>query len=124
MPVDPARLGRLARAGLRSVQLSIQDVKPEESDRIAGTASFDRKIAIARATRELGLPLVLNVVLHRHNLGRVREIIALARDLDAERLELANTQYHGWALERSRRGTGRAGPSSGSRDTRPFRCGR
>ena len=99
MPVDPARLGRLARAGLRSVQLSIQDVKPEESDRIAGTASFDRKIAIARATRELGLPLVLNVVLHRHNLGRVREIIALARDLDAERLELANTQYHGWALE-------------------------
>ncbi len=98
MPVDPARLARLARAGLRSVQLSIQDVQPEESDRIAGTASFGRKIAIARATRELGLPLVLNVVLHRHNLGRVREIIALARDLDAERLELANTQYHGWAL--------------------------
>ena len=43
--------------------------------------------------------MTLNVVLHRHNLGRVREIIALARELDAERLELANTQYHGWALE-------------------------
>ncbi len=99
MPVDEERLSRLARAGLRSVQLSIQDALPSESDRIAGTASFERKIAIARATRALALPLVLNVVLHRHNLGRVREIIALARDLDAERLELANTQYHGWALE-------------------------
>ncbi|MFP6628771.1 MAG: pyrroloquinoline quinone biosynthesis protein PqqE [Myxococcota bacterium] len=99
MPVDPERLRGLVAAGLRSVQLSIQDALPAESDRVAGTASFDRKIAIARATRELGLPLILNVVLHRHNLGRVREIIALSRDLDAERLELANTQYHGWALE-------------------------
>lgn len=98
MPVDPERLAKLARAGLRSVQLSLQDALPEESDRIAGTPSFDRKLAIARATRELGLPLVLNVVLHRHNLARVREIVALARALDAERLELANTQYHGWAL--------------------------
>jgi pyrroloquinoline quinone biosynthesis protein E len=98
-PLDPDRLAGLARLGLRSVQLSIQDALPEESDRIAGTPSFERKLAIARATRELGLPLVLNVVLHRHNLARVREIIALARELDAERLELANTQYHGWALE-------------------------
>ncbi len=98
MPVDPERLAKLAQAGLRSVQVSLQDSLPEESDRIAGTRSFDRKLAIARATRELGLPLVLNVVLHRHNLARVREIVALARALDAERLELANTQYHGWAL--------------------------
>jgi pyrroloquinoline quinone biosynthesis protein E len=98
MPVDPERLGELAGAGLRSVQLSFQDALAEESDRIAGTRSFDRKLAIARATRELGLPLVLNVVLHRHNLVRVREIIALARELGAARLELANTQYHGWAL--------------------------
>ena len=99
VPLQPEGLGRLAEAGLRSVQLSLQDALPAESDRIAGTACFEQKLAIARATRELGLPLVLNVVLHRHNLGRVREIIALAREFDAERLELANTQYHGWALE-------------------------
>jgi pyrroloquinoline quinone biosynthesis protein E len=98
IPLDPERLAGLARCGLRSVQLSIQDALPAESDRLAGTASFERKLEIARATRALGLPLTLNVVLHRHNLGRVREIIALARALDAERLELANTQYHGWAL--------------------------
>ena len=99
MPLSPERLAGLARAGLRSVQLSIQDAQPEASDRIAGTPSFERKLAIARAARALGLPLVLNVVLHRHNLDRVREIIELARREGAERLELANTQYHGWALE-------------------------
>lgn len=98
VPLDADRLADLQRAGLRSVQLSIQDADPAESDRIAGTAAFQRKLEIARATRALGLPLVLNVVLHRHNLGRVREIVGLARELDAERLELANTQYHGWAL--------------------------
>jgi pyrroloquinoline quinone biosynthesis protein E len=41
----------------------------------------------------------LNVVLHRRNLARVSEIVALARELDAEKLELANVQLHGWALE-------------------------
>ncbi len=97
-PLDAKRLAKLVDCGLRSVQLSIQDSRPEASDRIAGTPCFSRKIALARAVRELGLPLTLNVVLHRHNLSRVREIIELARELDAERLELANTQYHGWAL--------------------------
>ena len=97
-PLDAPRLAKLVDCGLRSVQLSIQDSRPEASDRIAGTPCFSRKLELARAVRELGLPLTLNVVLHRHNLSRVREIIALARELDAERLELANTQYHGWAL--------------------------
>jgi pyrroloquinoline quinone biosynthesis protein E len=55
------------------------------------------KIDFAQAVRRRGLPLILNVVLHRENLDRVGEIIALARELDAERLELANAQYHGVA---------------------------
>jgi pyrroloquinoline quinone biosynthesis protein E len=97
LPLDAARLGELQRCGLRSVQLSVQDALAAESDRVAGTTSFERKLEIARATRALGLPLVLNVVLHRHNLARVGELIDLARELDAERLELANTQFHGWA---------------------------
>jgi pyrroloquinoline quinone biosynthesis protein E len=98
MPIDAARLSLLQQAGLRSVQLSIQDATGAESDEIAGVRAFERKLEFARAVRSLELPLVLNVVLHRRNLMRVPEIIALARDLDAERLELAHTQYHGWAL--------------------------
>ena len=98
MPIDEAGLKTLRDRGLRSVQLSIQDANEADSDRIAGTASFSRKLAFARSVRELDLPLVLNVVLHRHNIDRVSEIIALARDLDVMRLELAHTQYHGWGL--------------------------
>ena len=37
-------------------------------------------------------------MLHRDNLDRVDEMIALAERLGADRLELANTQYLGWAL--------------------------
>jgi pyrroloquinoline quinone biosynthesis protein E len=91
-------LAALARAGLRSVQLSIQDADPAASDEIAGTPCFDAKLAFAAAARELALPLTLNVVLHRRNLGRVAEIAALARGIGAHRLELANAQYQGWAL--------------------------
>jgi pyrroloquinoline quinone biosynthesis protein E len=91
-------LAALARAGLRSVQLSIQDADGAASDEIAGAACFATKLAFADSVRELGIPLTMNVVLHRHNLARVAQIVALAQRLGATRLELANTQYQGWAL--------------------------
>ncbi len=96
--LERSRLEALHDAGLKSVQLSLQDDTAEGSDRIAGKAFFERKLACARDLRALGLHLTLNVVLHRHNLAHVPALVALARALDAERLELANTQYHGWAL--------------------------
>jgi len=98
VPLDADGLAELARAGLGSVQLSVQDAEAAASDRIAGAPVFARKLAFARAARALGLPLTLNVVLHRHNLARIGALVALARELDARRLELANAQYHGWAL--------------------------
>jgi pyrroloquinoline quinone biosynthesis protein E len=91
-------LAELMRLGLRSVQLSIQDARAEASDWIAGAESFQRKLAFAGFVKGLGLHLSLNVVLHRHNLARVGELIELARKLSADRLELANAQYYGWAL--------------------------
>jgi pyrroloquinoline quinone biosynthesis protein E len=98
LPLDPNRLSDLAALGLRSVQVSIQDATEKGSDRIAGTASYRQKLAICERTRELGLALTLNCVLHRNNLASVSDLIALSRRLGADRLELANTQYHGWAL--------------------------
>src|SRR5919205_1240386 len=91
------RAARLKDAGLDHVQVSIQSPDPVENDRIAGTRSFEKKLAAARAARELGFPLTINCVLHRHNLDRIEDILALAEELDAQRLELANTQYYGWA---------------------------
>jgi pyrroloquinoline quinone biosynthesis protein E len=96
--LDRGGLAALARAGLRSVQLSIQDAEAAASDEIAGAACFETKLAFAESVRALGLPLTINVVLHRHNLARVAEIVALAARLGAARLELANAQYQGWAL--------------------------
>lgn len=98
LPLEPSGLARLQQAGLRSVQLSLQDSRRESSDFLAGAASFERKLAFAREVRALRLPLTLNVVLHRHNLERVDELIELARDLDCDRLELANVQLHGFAF--------------------------
>jgi pyrroloquinoline quinone biosynthesis protein E len=92
-----ADLARLRVQGLRSVQLSFQDATAEAGDRIAGTRAHAKKLAFAEAVRAEELPLTLNVVLHRHNLARVRELIDLARHLGALRLELANAQYDGMA---------------------------
>lgn len=97
-----ARLEALRAAGLRSVQLSLQDARAPEADAIAGAQAHARKLAFARQVRALGLPLHLNVVLHRRNLERVSELIALARELGARRLELANAQYYGWAWRNRR----------------------
>ena len=99
LPLTRERLVGLKEAGLSSVQVSLQDSDAGESERIAGRSSFEQKLSVARWVKELGLPLTLNVVLHRQNLSRVAEIVALAEELEADRLELANTQYLAWALE-------------------------
>ena len=98
IPADRARLAELAAAGLDSIQLSVQDVDAHGAAWIAGRDDLDAKLEVAAAARALGLPLTLNVVIHRGNIARVAEFVALAERIGAERLELANTQYLGWAL--------------------------
>ncbi len=98
IPLARARLQALRAAGLDNVQVSVQDVRAKESDRVAGTTSFNKKLQVARWVKDLGMPLTLNIVLHRGNLERVAEMVALAEELHADRLELANAQYLGWAL--------------------------
>jgi len=91
------RAEELRAAGLDHVQISIQADEAVLSDLIAGTSSFERKLTAARMVKKLDWPLTLNVVLHRHNLGRIAGILALAEELGADRIELAHTQYYGWA---------------------------
>ena len=98
VPLTHERLARLAKAGVDHVQLSFQDAEPRGSDRMAGAGVFEDKLAVAAWVQELRLPLTINVVLHADNIDHVDDIIALAERLGADRLELANTQYLGWAL--------------------------
>jgi PqqA peptide cyclase len=93
------RATQLRQAGLDSVQISFQSDQDLLADRIAGTSAHGMKIQAAKMAREIGFPLTVNVVLHRANIGRLEQIISLAEDLEAERLELANAQYYGWAFQ-------------------------
>ena len=93
-----ARAERLKETGLEHIQISIQDSDPVVAEQIAGTRSVKHKQVAAALVRELGFAFTVNVVLHRSNLDRVGEIIDLAAELGADRIELANTQYYGWGL--------------------------
>jgi pyrroloquinoline quinone biosynthesis protein E len=93
------RAARLREAGLEHIQISFQDSDRDVADRVAGMSAVPQKLAAAAIVRSLGFAFSVNVVLHRANIERVGEIIEMAASLGADRVELANTQYYGWALE-------------------------
>ena len=92
------RLGDLVARGLDHVQLSVQDSDRLNANLIAGVKGYDRKLAAAALIKDAELPLTVNAVLHKANLDHIGGIIELAEQMGADRLELANTQYYGWAL--------------------------
>jgi pyrroloquinoline quinone biosynthesis protein E len=93
------KLLALAQAGLAHVQISFQGAKAETADRIGNyQGGHDQKLAVAKLVTKLGMSLTINAVVHRQNLDELPAIIDLAVALDADRLEVAHVQYHGWAL--------------------------
>ncbi|OUL98573.1 pyrroloquinoline quinone biosynthesis protein PqqE [Variovorax sp. JS1663] len=91
------RARELKAAGLDHIQLSFQDSTRELNDFISSTKTFELKSRVARIIKEEGYPMVLNCVMHRFNLQHVDRIIDMAERMGADYLELANTQYYGWA---------------------------
>jgi pyrroloquinoline quinone biosynthesis protein E len=102
LPLDRTRLAELRARGLDAVQISLQGARESDALRVAGRACLDPKLRAARCAVDLGIPLTVNVVLHRDNIGQVPALVALAHSLGAFRIELANAQYLGWALENRR----------------------
>ncbi len=96
--LDDDRLGALRDAGLDSIQLSFQSDESNLADEIAGARAHERKLGVAEKIRAAGIPLSLNFVIHRRNIDRLPQMIALAEALGAERMELANVQFYGWAF--------------------------
>ncbi len=92
-----ARARALRDAGLDHVQLSFQDSTRELNDFISSTRTFDMKSRVAAIIKDAGYPMVLNCVMHRFNLPHVGRIVDMAERMGADFLELANTQYYGWA---------------------------
>jgi pyrroloquinoline quinone biosynthesis protein E len=94
-----AAMAALAEAGADHIQLSFQDADAPGADDIGGyRGGHARKIAAAGRVVAAGLPLTANFVIHRLNIGRVAEMIALGEALGARRLEIAHAQYYGWGL--------------------------
>jgi PqqA peptide cyclase len=92
-----ARIVELKEAGLDHIQVSIQASTQELNDHIAGTKSYSHKQDVARLVKKHGYPMVLCVVIHRKNIHQMADILKMASELGADYLELANTQYYGWA---------------------------
>ncbi len=87
----------LKDAGLDHIQVSIQASTQELNDHLAGTESYQSKKQVAHLVKKHGYPMVLCVVIHRQNIHQMEQILEMAEELDADYLELANTQYYGWA---------------------------
>ncbi|WP_347987561.1 pyrroloquinoline quinone biosynthesis protein PqqE [Methylomonas sp. AM2-LC] len=92
-----AKIIELKQAGLDHIQVSIQASTQELNDHLAGTETYLQKQEVARLVKKHGYPMVLCVVIHRQNIHQMPQILEMAENLGADYLELANTQYYGWA---------------------------
>ena len=95
--LNEERIARLKQASLDHIQLSFQDSTREVNDFLSSTRTFDLKRKAAALIKAHGYPMVMNCVIHRMNIDHIERIIELAVELDAEYLELANTQFYSWA---------------------------
>ena len=96
--MDAERVARFRELGLDHIQISFQADDVALNDYLAGTTSFQHKLDMAKAVKANGYPMVLCFVIHRQNIHRVREMLDLAAELQADYVELATAQYEGWAL--------------------------
>ncbi len=92
------RIQAFKEGGLDHIQLSMHDITEEINNFITNTKTFELKKKVAAMIKNHGYPMVLNVVIHRYNIGHLKEILEMAEALGADYVELANTQYYGWSL--------------------------
>jgi len=95
--LNEERIARLKEAGLDHIQLSFQDSTREVNDFLSSTRTFDLKRKAAALIKQHGYSMVMNCVIHRMNIDHIERIIELAVELEADYLELANTQFYSWA---------------------------
>src|ERR1017187_1960180 len=96
--LNEQRLQALVDAGVDHIQISFQDSREEAANWIAGAKAHAHKIDLSRAIRRHKIAFTVNLVVHRQNLDHLEEMIAFIEQLNPERVEIAHTQYYGWAL--------------------------
>jgi pyrroloquinoline quinone biosynthesis protein E len=97
--VKPELLAALIEAGLDHVQLSVQGADAPTCDTVTGRAgSFEEKKRFAAWVIAQDVPLTVNAVFHRGNIGQTQAMCDLALAWGARRVEIAHVQYYGWAV--------------------------
>ena len=96
--LNEQRLQGLVNAGLDHIQISFQDSREEAANWIAGAKAHAHKIELSREIRKHKIAFTVNLVVHRQNLDHLEDMIAFIEQLNPERVEIAHTQYYGWAL--------------------------
>lgn len=86
------------QAGLDHIQLSFQGSDAKSNEKYAGSDVWEQKIKAAELIKRYDFSMVLNFVLHRQNIHQTKEMLEMALSLKADYVELATTQYYGWAL--------------------------
>lgn len=92
------RLRQLVDTGLDHIQISFQDSREDAANWIAGAKSHAHKIELSRVIRQYKVAFTVNLVVHRQNIDYLDEMISFIEQLAPERMEIAHTQYYGWAL--------------------------
>jgi pyrroloquinoline quinone biosynthesis protein E len=96
--LNEQRLKALVEAGLDHIQISFQDSREDAANWIAGAKAHAHKIELSRIIRNHKIAFTVNLVVHRQNLDHLEEMIAFIEHLHPERVEIAHTQYYGWAF--------------------------
>jgi PqqA peptide cyclase len=99
LPLDEKRLDALVAAGLDHFQLSFQGAHEASAAEFSGTQTHAQKLCVARWVKQRRIGLTLNFVIHRQNLHELEDMLALAEEIGAGRVEFAHVQYYGWAFE-------------------------
>lgn len=95
-----AAMANLMTAGIDHIQLSFQGSEAVAADRMGRyNGGHARKLDAARRIVEAGLTLTTNFVIHRQNIADLPAMLALGERLGSDRIEIAHTQYYGWALK-------------------------
>ncbi len=97
--LSETRLAQVVDAGLDHIQLSFQDSRDEPATWIAGARGHAYKVLLAEKIRPFPIAFTVNLVVHRHNLDHIQEMIEYIVQLHPDRVEIAHAQYYGWALK-------------------------
>lgn len=101
---DISIVEKLKKAGLKTVQISIQSHDKNTTTLITNNATaYDKKQIFIEEVKKYGIQLIINATIHKLNIDHIDKIIEYADKAEANYLELANVQFYGWALKNTKK---------------------